>query len=331
MTGIPVTITSQTGLTAPQKPPVISLHTDEMISDDEEFEDALDEGGVIKHKKSHPFGPSYRFVSTMGLDAQRMQVMKASFFDELEPTQPQRPVLKPVKPVLGSSIEFGVPQSRLVHPFHSDHVPQQQYFPRPSVETLRSVSIPNSPIQMKPSTEETVPNFESYTTHPSMKVQSETQSALLLPRHALHCIVPLKASLSNNRLGLFADLGIFLGRSFRVGWGPNWTLAHSGYSLTNQVTQRPHPHGIFSPLSTLGDSEDSDDNGLKIRAVLEKVDASPWMKQELISPDSQSVCTCIMYIIVSYPAFHSNYSLIPSLSFYINYSLIPTLSILYKL
>ena len=305
MTGIPVTITSQTGLTAPQKPPVISLHTDEMISDDEEFEDALDEGGVIKHKKSHPFGPSYRFVSTMGLDAQRMQVMKASFFDELEPTQPQHPILKPVKPVLGSSIGFGVPQSRLVHPFHSDHAPQQQYFPRPSVETLRSVSIPNSPIQIKPSTEETVPNFESYTTHPSMKVQSETQSALLLPRHALHCIVPLKASLSNNRSGLFADLGIFLGRSFRVGWGPNWTLAHSGYSLTNQVTQRPHPHGIFSSLSTLGDSEDSDDSGLKIRAVLEKVDASPWMKQELISPDNQSVCTCIMYIIVSYPASHS--------------------------
>lgn len=28
------------------------------------------------------------------------------------------------------------------------------------------------------------------------------------------------------------DAGLFVGRSFRVGWGPGWTLAHCGQRLT---------------------------------------------------------------------------------------------------
>ena len=28
-----------------------------------------------------------------------------------------------------------------------------------------------------------------------------------------------------------ADMGAFMGRSFRVGWGPGWTLAHTGPTL----------------------------------------------------------------------------------------------------
>ena len=27
---------------------------------------------------------------------------------------------------------------------------------------------------------------------------------------------------------MFVDAGLFMGRSFRCGWGPDWTLAHCG-------------------------------------------------------------------------------------------------------
>lgn len=31
-----------------------------------------------------------------------------------------------------------------------------------------------------------------------------------------------------NKQTLLVDAGLFMGRSFRVGWGPGWKLAHSG-------------------------------------------------------------------------------------------------------
>lgn len=30
------------------------------------------------------------------------------------------------------------------------------------------------------------------------------------------------------------DAGLFAGRSFRVGWGPGWTLAHCGQWLSSK-------------------------------------------------------------------------------------------------
>ena len=33
---------------------------------------------------------------------------------------------------------------------------------------------------------------------------------------------------------LIMDAGCFMGRSFRVGWGPGWTLVHSGLSANTQ-------------------------------------------------------------------------------------------------
>lgn len=33
--------------------------------------------------------------------------------------------------------------------------------------------------------------------------------------------------------GLLMDAGLFVGRSFRVGWGPSWTLAHCGQRLSS--------------------------------------------------------------------------------------------------
>ena len=47
-------------------------------------------------------------------------------------------------------------------------------------------------------------------------------------------IPPIRDSLMYSKQKLAADAGCFMGRSFRVGWGPAWTLVHSGVSLTAQ-------------------------------------------------------------------------------------------------
>ncbi|XP_056140469.1 nuclear pore complex protein Nup98-Nup96 [Lampris incognitus] len=44
--------------------------------------------------------------------------------------------------------------------------------------------------------------------------------------------VSLKDSVTLGKGGLLMDAGLYVGRSFRVGWGPGWTLAHCGKQLS---------------------------------------------------------------------------------------------------
>ncbi|XP_047609953.1 nuclear pore complex protein Nup98-Nup96 isoform X5 [Phacochoerus africanus] len=45
-------------------------------------------------------------------------------------------------------------------------------------------------------------------------------------------LVPLEKSVTYGKGRLLMDMALFMGRSFRVGWGPNWTLANSGKQLS---------------------------------------------------------------------------------------------------
>lgn len=45
-------------------------------------------------------------------------------------------------------------------------------------------------------------------------------------------LVPLERSITYGKGKLLMDMGLFMGRSFRVGWGPNWTLVNSGDQLS---------------------------------------------------------------------------------------------------
>ncbi|CAI8057887.1 Nuclear pore complex protein Nup98-Nup96 [Geodia barretti] len=76
------------------------------------------------------------------------------------------------------------------------------------------------------------------------------------PRGDLNSLVPMSDSLVCGRTRLAADAGLFLGRSFRVGWGPNWTLSHSGSSISGTR----HGNGTHS-----------------LQVVVEKVSPTPFM------------------------------------------------------
>lgn len=53
-------------------------------------------------------------------------------------------------------------------------------------------------------------------------------------------LVPLKKSVSYGKGKLLMDMALFMGRSFRVGWGPNWTLANSGEQLSGSLELENH-------------------------------------------------------------------------------------------
>lgn len=44
-------------------------------------------------------------------------------------------------------------------------------------------------------------------------------------------LVPLEKSITYGKGKLLMDMALFMGRSFRVGWGPNWTVVNSGDKL----------------------------------------------------------------------------------------------------
>ncbi|XP_069565687.1 nuclear pore complex protein Nup98-Nup96 isoform X1 [Brachyistius frenatus] len=63
--------------------------------------------------------------------------------------------------------------------------------------------------------------------------------------------VPLKESVTRGKGGLLMDTGLFAVRSFRVGWGPGWMLAHCGSRLsspTSEHLERHEPKTDFSFL-----------------------------------------------------------------------------------
>lgn len=58
-------------------------------------------------------------------------------------------------------------------------------------------------------------------------------------------LVPLERSITYGKGKLLMDMGLFMGRSFRVGWGPNWTLVNCGDQLSGSSEVEDAP---FEPV-----------------------------------------------------------------------------------
>ncbi|XP_062983422.1 nuclear pore complex protein Nup98-Nup96 isoform X2 [Elgaria multicarinata webbii] len=58
-------------------------------------------------------------------------------------------------------------------------------------------------------------------------------------------LVPLEKSVTYGKGRLLKDMALFMGRSFRVGWGPHWVLVHSGEQLsTSSELEDPHSESM---------------------------------------------------------------------------------------
>ncbi|KAG0722886.1 Nuclear pore complex protein Nup98-Nup96 [Chionoecetes opilio] len=80
--------------------------------------------------------------------------------------------------------------------------------------------------------------------------REEGQEAGHVPPQHQAVLVPLADSLQGDILHCQADMGAFMGRSFRVGWGPGWSLAHIGPALALS-------HGVGAGEEEEGDASQS--------------------------------------------------------------------------
>ena len=103
---------------------------------------------------------------------------------------------------------------------------------------------------------------------PAQMTPLQAQSAVLMAKRNLNVLVPL----TDRKDRILCDLGLFLGRSFRVGWGPNWTLAHSGVLISPAAAESAakgwSQGGLFSSVAP---RQSVEDRGHPIRVVLEQV------------------------------------------------------------
>uniref|UniRef100_A0A8C7E283 Nuclear pore complex protein Nup98-Nup96 n=1 Tax=Naja naja TaxID=35670 RepID=A0A8C7E283_NAJNA len=87
---------------------------------------------------------------------------------------------------------------------------------------------------------------------PPWAALSPLASAFVMPRSAPEVplktvgvrrqagLVPLEKSVAYGKGRLLKDMALFMGRSFRVGWGPSWVLAHGGERLSPRSEPDDH-------------------------------------------------------------------------------------------
>uniref|UniRef100_A0A8C2XMT0 Nuclear pore complex protein Nup98-Nup96 n=1 Tax=Cyclopterus lumpus TaxID=8103 RepID=A0A8C2XMT0_CYCLU len=183
-------------------------------------------GGLIP-AENDGVSASGRMASSLGINPHTLQIMKASLFaedeEESDMIQDQR-----VMKVDVSSPRIVVPgaQSRpsvgglLQARFTSGLFSQLSDSPRPPPLPRGSPGPPS--FLLPPRT-------------PELSVRTVGVRRLGGP-------VALKESVTMGKGGLLMDAGLFAGRSFRVGWGPGWTLAHCGQRLGSPAAKRPDRH-----------------------------------------------------------------------------------------
>ncbi|XP_037543684.1 nuclear pore complex protein Nup98-Nup96 [Nematolebias whitei] len=177
---------------------------------------------------------SSQIASTLGINPHTLQIMKASLFaeeeEELDPVQrrslprvssqvPSPRLVLPGAP--GRSSAGGLLQAR----FTSSLLSQLPDAPRPPPSLSRGALAAIDPSR-------------------SLQWKGPGPASFLLPPRAseppIRTVgvrrqggpVPVTESVTQGKGGLLMDTGLFATRSFRVGWGPGWTLAHCGNRIS---------------------------------------------------------------------------------------------------
>ena len=229
-----------------------------------------DEGGVAMDTVSSSLRPTQEMVG--GASTHHVQIMKASFFsqDDLNTTYSI--------PGLPQGIPQGVSQGFSQGLLHTSlltngTVPSPKPPPKPTFPSFQGGFPP------PPQVAETLDPFTRFhgtTRRPLPLAQRaptasglQAQSAVLMARRNLNVLVPVPPG----RERCLCDHGLFLGRSFRVGWGPNWTLAHSGSLVSPSA-----PPSKIAPSSSRGWGQGfvvpAEEEGHPIRVVVERVNVN---------------------------------------------------------
>ncbi|XP_053703664.1 nuclear pore complex protein Nup98-Nup96 isoform X4 [Synchiropus splendidus] len=209
--------------------------TAECLQGEEGEEEPLDSmGGKLESQMltDNGISASSHFASSLGINPHTLQIMKASLFAEDEEDDyvlkdysglkisdaPSPQIAAPFAQTRQSL--GGLLQSRFTAGIsNSPRSPTPQSRASPWVDT-RSLMWPAAP----------APSFLLPTKPAEPAIRTVGARRLGGP-------VPHKASVTWGKGNLLMDSGLFSGRSFRVGWGPGWTLVHCGQPLATSSTK----------------------------------------------------------------------------------------------
>ncbi|XP_030603052.1 nuclear pore complex protein Nup98-Nup96 isoform X2 [Archocentrus centrarchus] len=194
-------------------------------------------GGLISSELDGVSGSSH-IVSTLGINPHTLQIMKASLFDEDESDMfHDQGAMKVSTDIASPRLVLPGAQGRpsvgglLQARFTSGLLSQLSDSPRPLLPPSRS-----SPAVVEPSR-----SLQWVGPGPSPFVlpsRTPEPSIRTVGVRRLGGPVPLKESITHGKGGLLMDTGLFAVRSFRVGWGPGWTLAHCGSPLSSPTSKQ---------------------------------------------------------------------------------------------
>ncbi|KAK1336071.1 hypothetical protein QTO34_003871 [Cnephaeus nilssonii] len=227
---------------------VVELDSDMVDITQEPVLDSMLEESVPEDQE--PVSASTHIASSLGINPHVLQIMKASLLADEEDTDmvldqrfsrlpskadTSQEICSPRLPISASqtsksrSLVGGLLQSK----FTSGVL----FSPSASVQecrTPRTSSLMNIP---STSAWSVPPPLTSVFTVPSPvpEVQLKTVGTRRQPG-----LVALEKSVTYGRGKLLMDMALFMGRSFRVGWGPNWTLANSGEQLSGSHELENH-------------------------------------------------------------------------------------------
>ncbi|XP_077902728.1 nuclear pore complex protein Nup98-Nup96 isoform X6 [Ictidomys tridecemlineatus] len=196
-----------------------------------------------------PVSASTHIASSLGINPHVLQIMKASLLADEEDvdTMDQRfshlsskgdtsqEICSPRLPISAShssksrSLVGGLLQSKFTSGVFLSPSASVQECRTPRVSSL--MNIPSTSSWSVPPPLTTVFTVPS----PAPEVQLKTVGTRRQPG-----LVPLEKSVTFGKGKLLMDMALFMGRSFRVGWGPNWTLANSGEQLNGSHELENH-------------------------------------------------------------------------------------------
>uniref|UniRef100_A0A452ST12 Nuclear pore complex protein Nup98-Nup96 n=1 Tax=Ursus americanus TaxID=9643 RepID=A0A452ST12_URSAM len=227
---------------------VVELDSDMVDITQEPVLDSMLEESVPEDQE--PVSASTHIASSLGINPHVLQIMKASLLadeEDVDMVLDQRfshlpskadtsqEICSPRLPISAShssksrSLVGGLLQSKFTSgTFLSPSASVQE------CRTPRAASLMNIP---STSPWSVPPPLTSVFTVPSPapEVQLKTVGTRRQPG-----LVPLEKSVTYGKGKLLMDMALFMGRSFRVGWGPNWTLANSGEQLSGSHELENH-------------------------------------------------------------------------------------------
>ncbi|XP_033744102.1 nuclear pore complex protein Nup98-Nup96-like [Pecten maximus] len=226
-------------------------------------------------------GPaSHRLAASMGVSAHSMQMMKASFFgDEEQHNGGDRDKAIEKRHETtdkhGPSLFSSAYKSKCMSPVKLSQMPQTTDFREQQGMFPPRIHTPE-PIRPAKKNFQYPPVAEHMTLASGMKREDFPQK--IVGSRVQREIPEYSKSEMYGKQNLIKDAALFMGRSFRVGWGPNWTLAHCGTPITKEITEEKDVVG-FSLLSG-GRTRPAVDSTYEWKVTMEKVDVAGYFRQE---------------------------------------------------